>query len=237
MSSITLSPRLLSVGRLVPAGCRYADVGTDHAYLPVWLLQNGVVSRAIASDVREGPLARARQTAARYGLTGQISFRLCDGLSGIAPEEVDTVSIAGMGGETIADILSAAPWSGQGDRRWLLQPMSAAEDLRTWLYGHGFHIESEPQAQGGPPLYVTMLPPPAGPPPLSPGELWAGRQWEGMEAPPRGAYLDKLLLRASRARDGARASGRAEDLARARTFDDIYHSLTELKKEWDTWQR
>ena len=73
--------------------------------------------------------------------------------------------------------------------------------------------------------------------PLSPGELWAGRQWEGMEAPLRGAYLDKLLLRASRARDGARASGRAEDLARARTFDDIYHSLTELKKEWDTWQR
>ena len=91
-----LSPRLRSVAGLVPPGARFADVGTDHAYLPVWLLQQGIIEHALVSDLRPGPLDRARSTAARYGLAERMEFRLCDGLSGIAPAEADTIAIAGV---------------------------------------------------------------------------------------------------------------------------------------------
>ena len=128
-----LSPRLQSVADLVPEGARFADVGTDHAYLPVWLVLQGKIDRAVVSDLREGPLNRARQTAAHYEVEEKLSFRLCDGLAGISPDEADTISIAGMGGETIAEILTAAPWAGQEGRRLILQPMTAQEQLRAWL--------------------------------------------------------------------------------------------------------
>ena len=108
LRNMELSPRLRSVAELVPRGARFADVGTDHAYLPVWLLQRGVISRAVVSDLRQGPLDRARSTAEKYGLTSRMDFRLCDGLSAIRPEEADTIAIAGMGGETVAAILAYA---------------------------------------------------------------------------------------------------------------------------------
>ena len=111
MRTVELTPRLRSVAELVPRGARFADVGTDYAYLPVWLLQQGRITGAVASDLRPGPLERARGTAEKYGLTGRMDFRLCDGLSGIQPDEVSTIAMAGMGGETIAAILAAAPWS------------------------------------------------------------------------------------------------------------------------------
>ena len=99
MRTVELTPRLRSVAELVPRGARFADVGTDHAYLPVWLLQQGRITGAVASDLRPGPLERARGTAEKYGLTGRMDFRLCDGLSGIQPDEVNTIAMAGMGGE------------------------------------------------------------------------------------------------------------------------------------------
>ena len=138
-----LSPRLRSVAGLVPPGARFADVGTDHAYLPVWLLQQGIIEHALVSDLRPGPLDRARSTAARYGLAERMEFRLCDGLSGIAPAEADTIAIAGMGGETIAAILAAAPWVREQGCLLLLQPMSAQSALRPWLQRQGYRIERE----------------------------------------------------------------------------------------------
>ena len=156
MRKMELSPRLRSVAELVPPGAKFADVGTDHAYLPVWLLQRGVIRHAVASDLRHGPLDRARQTAEKYGLSGQMEFRLCDGLSGIAPEEADTIAIAGMGGETIAAILAAAPWTRERDCLLLLQPMSAQPFLRRWLQEHGYVIRRETLSREGSSLYVTL---------------------------------------------------------------------------------
>ena len=89
MRNMELSPRLRSVAELVPQGAGFADVGTDHAYLPVWLLLEGRIRRAIAADLRPGPLSRARATAQRYGCTRGIEFRLCDGLSGLSAGEAD----------------------------------------------------------------------------------------------------------------------------------------------------
>ena len=129
---LALQPRLHMLARLVPEGCRLTDVGTDHGYLPVVLLQQGRITAAIASDIGAEPLEHARRTAQQYGVKG-IDFRLCSGLSAIAPEETDVIVIAGMGGENIAQILAGAPWTADGRHTLLLQPQSRAEALRRFI--------------------------------------------------------------------------------------------------------
>lgn len=235
MRIFELSPRLRSVAGLVPHGARFADVGTDHAYLPVWLILSGVLDHAIASDLREGPLDRARQTAERYGVGERMSFRLCDGLSLIMPEEVDTIAIAGMGGETIAEILSAAPWTAEGERRFILQPMTAHPELRAWLNSHGFHIEREILTFEGKTIYSTFLVTPGQDAPLTPAEVWAGRQTQGMDAPLRGQYLEKLVRRAERAVFGVRCSAKSKDIIRRDEFEQVAIGLKRMKEEWDAW--
>lgn len=106
---LQLTPRLQAVADLVPKGARLADVGTDHAHLPVWLLLEGRISGAIASDIRPGPLERAKGTVEAYRVEERVSLRLCPGLEGITAHEVDTVTICGMGGDMMTDILGAAP--------------------------------------------------------------------------------------------------------------------------------
>ena len=100
-----LSPRLQGVAEMIPEGARLADVGTDHAYLPACLLMEGKIPSAIAADLREGPLSRARETAAEYGCGDRMAFRLCDGLSGIRPEKTDAVVIAGMLGANVLSLI------------------------------------------------------------------------------------------------------------------------------------
>ena len=151
-----LSPRLRMVGELVPEGARLADVGTDHAYLPAALILEGKIPWAIAADLRQGPLNRARATVREYGLTGKVAFRLCDGLSGIRPGEVDAVAAAGMGGETIAHILEGWPHAKAPGITWLLQPMTKAERLRDWLWGQGFSISREKCCTAAGRVYSVM---------------------------------------------------------------------------------
>ena len=139
---LALQPRLHMLARLVPEDCRLTDVGTDHGYLPVSLLQQGRIPSAIASDIGAEPLEHARRTAMQYGVT-DIDFRLCPGLSAIAPEETDVIVIAGMGGETIIAILQAAPWTKDGRHTLLLQPMTKAADLRHWLADNGYTFTGE----------------------------------------------------------------------------------------------
>lgn len=139
---LALQPRLHLLARLVPEGCRLTDVGTDHGYLPVALLQQGRITAAIASDIGAEPLEHARRTAMQYGVDG-MDFRLCAGLSGVAPEETDVIVIAGMGGETIISILQDAPWTADGQHRLLLQPMTKAAALRRWLADNGYTFTDE----------------------------------------------------------------------------------------------
>ena len=110
MKQLELTPRLKTIADLVCDGARLADIGTDHAYLPVWLLLNDRLKSAIAADIRPGPLDRARATAEEYDCTDRMRFVLCDGLSGLNRKDADTIVIAGMGGETIAAIMQAASW-------------------------------------------------------------------------------------------------------------------------------
>ena len=210
MRTVELTPRLRSVAELVPRGARFADVGTDHAYLPVWLLQQGRITGAVASDLRPGPLERARGTAEKYGLTGRMDFRLCDGLSGIQPDEVNTIAMAGMGGETI---------------------------LRRWLQAHDYTIRRELLSREGDTLYTTFEVY-AGPmAKLTPAELWAGRQTRGEGSPLRLAYLDRLLRQTERAIAGLKRSKRPEDASRLAELEQVHQGLLDMKEEWLSWQR
>lgn len=151
-----LTPRLAAVASLVRDGARVADIGTDHALLPVWLAESGRCPAAIASDIGEGPAAAARRTVEAAGLTGRIAVRVGDGLSPILPQEAEDIVIAGMGGETIAAILAAAPWVRDERLRLVLQPMSRPERLRRFLYENGFAIWRETVVAEGARLYVVM---------------------------------------------------------------------------------
>lgn len=228
-----LSPRLRMVGELVPAGARLADVGTDHAYLPAALILEGKIPWAIAADLRRGPLDRARATVQEYGLTGKVAFRLCNGLTGIQPDEVDAVAIAGMGGETIAAILSAAPWVRKRDVPLVLQPMSSMPELRGWLQKNGFSIVEERLAQEGDTLYTALLVRAGEMSPLSPAELWAGKNTAD---PLRGTWLDQWIARTGRALEGM-AQGRGEEvLSRRKALEEVREGLFDMKKEWELWQ-
>ena len=153
---ITLDKRLSAVAALVRQGSRLADIGTDHAYLPVHLVQAGVCLSAIASDIGAGPLDAARRTVTENGLTSEIALRLGNGLATVSAGEVEDIAIAGMGGETIVMILEAAPWVQNEGIRLILQPMTRAEDLRRWLLTHGFTILEEHLIIDGRHLYPVM---------------------------------------------------------------------------------
>ena len=232
-----LTPRLRAAAELVERGSCLADIGTDHAYLPVWLLLEGRIRRAIAADLRPGPLSRARATAQRYGCTRGIDFRLCDGLSGLSAGEADTIVIAGMGGETIARILEGASWVREGAITLILQPMSAQQELRRWLWRSGFCLDREEIVCEGEKLYNIVVARFGGAVPLALGEEWAGRQYPGLDQPLRGRYLRRLLEKTDRALAGlaqsrdAGADPRREELLRLR------RELEDMEKEWNTWQQ
>ncbi|MGM9669999.1 MAG: class I SAM-dependent methyltransferase [Oscillospiraceae bacterium] len=139
METIRLSNRLQAVASWITPCGTVADVGTDHGYLPVWLLQTHTAQRVIASDIHAGPLDRARRSAAEYSLENAIRFELCDGLQFAGADAADTVVIAGMGGETIITILDAAPWTRNG-RRLVLQPQSKIRELTDWLQDNGYML-------------------------------------------------------------------------------------------------
>lgn len=210
---MVLSSRLAAVAALVPSGARLADIGTDHAYLPVSLLLEGRIDHAIAADVRKGPLDHARRTAEEYGVENQLDFRLCDGLAGIRADECDTITIAGMGGETIAGILSRAEWAREG-KRLILQPQSTQEVLRDFLSRNGWKIFSESIVREGERWYPVLLVGGGEMPLLSPGEAMAGRPESWLVQPERVDYLYWLLRRTQRQLEGLERSARAEDVPR-----------------------
>ena len=128
---------------LVPPGLAVADIGSDHAYLPVHLVRAGLCPRAIASDIGEGPLENARKTILRANLQDKIELRLSDGFSRFTRLDAACWIMAGMGGTLMARLLDAAPWLCSPGTILVAQPMRHADDLRAWLIAHGFRIETE----------------------------------------------------------------------------------------------
>ena len=138
-----MSERLLSVASLVTPGSRTADIGTDHGYVPVYLVENGIVAAAIAMDLRKGPLARAQETVNGAGLSDRIELRISDGLEKLKPGEADTAVIAGMGGMLICRILTAHPATTASLKELVLEPQSEVDKVRRLLSEIGFAITDE----------------------------------------------------------------------------------------------
>ena len=228
---LQLQPRLQCIASLVQKGAHLADVGTDHGYLPVYLLQEGTIERAIASDINALPLDHARATAGEYGVTEKIDFRLCPGLAFIRADECDTVAIAGMGGETILGILEAAAWTRDGAHTLILQPQTKVDLLRRWLCESGYRFLEEKLVRDKEQLYVVF-------------RVRAGMGQELSEAdaltglllrsdPLYGEYLSQHLIKLNRARDGLAVSSLADKEARIAHLENLIEEIERRKGEWE----
>ncbi|MBQ7335395.1 MAG: SAM-dependent methyltransferase [Clostridia bacterium] len=144
MSNFTVpDTRLCSAVPYLKRGGRVIDVGTDHAYLPVYLVREGIASRALACDINRGPIERARAHIAAAGLSDLIETMQTDGLCGTEGFAPDDIMVFGMGGELIVRILSDAEWIKDLRIGLILQPMTRAHLLRRWLLENGFAITGE----------------------------------------------------------------------------------------------
>ena len=140
---IKLSQRLQAIADLVPAGAKVADIGTDHGFLPCYLAQSGKAELVIACDVNAQPLALAQKNITDYNVGDKVSTRLGNGLAVLKPGEVDTVTIAGMGGALMIDILDASPMVVDRLKRIVLQPNVGAEAVRIWAEKNRWQIVAE----------------------------------------------------------------------------------------------
>lgn len=152
---MSVDNRLKKIAGMVSVGSTVADIGTDHAYLPVFLVKEGIVSKAFACDVVDGPLENARINILKSGVSG-ITVRKGDGLNAVKPFEADTFIIAGMGGDLIARILTDSPWIKNEKYELILQPMTAVEDLREYLCRNGFKITLEQAVKSQGRIYTVM---------------------------------------------------------------------------------
>ena len=139
---IKLSKRLSTVASFVRNGVIVADVGTDHAYLPIYLVQSKKAKKAIATDINEGPLSRARENILQNGLENEILTYISNGLNGIESNFPDDIMICGMGGELIAEILDKSNYVKNSNVNLILQPMTSVKELREYLQ-NGFFIYDE----------------------------------------------------------------------------------------------
>ena len=137
------SRRMRMLASMVTAGNTLADIGTDHAYIPIFLRQEGVIASAIAMDVRKGPLQRAAAHIEEAGLSEYIETRLSAGLEMLACDEADTILIAGMGGPLMNRILAAKPEVAKQAKELILQPQSEIGETRAFLAQAGFEMQQE----------------------------------------------------------------------------------------------
>jgi len=226
LGTLELTPRLQLLADWVPSGARLADVGTDHAYLPVWLRLHGRVVSAIACDLREGPLARARETGRTWGVDG-VDYRLGNGLAVVAPKEADTIVIAGMGGENIAAILAQAPWTADGRPTLLLQPQTRAEALRAFLAENGYAVRREALVEDRGTIY-PMMEAGGGEMFLTLGQLYGGAAL--LRDPLGERYIIEKIIRLQSAVAGLNCSVSGQE--KADGLREIITALLSMREEW-----
>ena len=149
-----LTPRLLKIAEMVKEGASVIDVGTDHAYVPIYLVSEKKAKRALATDVNDGPIRRAAENISAYGLSDFITTQKTNGLCGVDSSMFDTIIIAGMGGILIGEILEKA--TDTDGKTFILQPMTAAMELREYLVNHGYIISEEAIVSEEEKLYTVI---------------------------------------------------------------------------------
>ncbi|MEO4052278.1 tRNA (adenine(22)-N(1))-methyltransferase TrmK [Solibacillus sp. CAU 1738] len=158
MNAQKLSKRLETVASFVPTGAVVADIGSDHAYLPCYLVHKGMVKRAVAGEVVKGPYESAVRQVRTEGLTNSITVRMADGLAAIEESDhIDTVTIAGMGGPLIVSILEKHPEALKSVTRLILQPNIHAKVIREWALAHGWAILDEAILEEDEKIYEVLV--------------------------------------------------------------------------------
>ncbi len=156
MKSATIGKRLLSAVKFVRQGAVFADIGTDHAYLPIYLLKTGKIDSAVLADINEGPLASARENARLVGVLEKTELVLTDGAAALSEKGITDVALFGMGGELIARIIDDAPFLKSDGIRLILQPMSKARELCEYVINAGFSIVGEAFSEDSGKFYRTI---------------------------------------------------------------------------------
>ncbi len=165
-----LTPRLKMVADAVPESRVVCDIGTDHAYVPIYLIKNKICRSCIAADIRKGPLKAAQENIKKFGVENDVKPRLSDGFCALSQFEAETAIIAGMGGETIAKILE----KDIGVKNFVLQPQTAKAFLRLFLQQNGYLIKKEYLCREGEKMYVCIFAARGKMPPLSETEAQIG---------------------------------------------------------------
>ncbi len=156
-SESRLDNRLMLCANFVRNGAKLADIGTDHAYLPVWLCRIGKCPSAIAADINPEPLKRGYATIINAQMSDKVKTRLSDGLKEIKADEADDIVISGMGGELIAKILSECEFSKDSSKHFILQPMTKSEYLIKWLCENGYKILKQNCCTAAKKCYTVLL--------------------------------------------------------------------------------
>lgn len=223
-----MNNRLKTVISYVSEGVGVIDVGTDHGYLPAELARRGYGGKIFASDINAAPLDAARRTAEKAGVDFRIQFLLGDGLSLCPPDEVDTIIIAGMGGDLICRILDMAEWCMDARYKLILQPMTKPEVLRYWLVNNEFEISSEALAEDAGTIYQIFTARFGGQTLLRDAELFSGAYELVKTEPLFPEMLERLIARFEKAVAGLR---RAKDApaGRLEILNEILSQLKEMK--------
>ncbi len=201
-----LSNRLQTAAQFCRDGAAIADIGTDHAYLPIYLVQTGRAVRAIASDIAPGPLNSAKKNIDAAGLAGFIELRLGNGLTTIGAQDADDIFICGMGGLVMSEMIDNAAWLRQGGKRLILQPMTKAYELRKFLFSSGFDIIAEKAVRDAQKIYTVMCAEYAGSVDYEDLLCYTGRLAPGTDAFARD-YLIKVCSDLDNRINGAKATG------------------------------
>ncbi len=232
MRGLKLSPRLAAAAAFVPAGARLADIGTDHGYVPVYLAEKGICRFIAASDIKEGPLSSAVRTAREREVEDKITFLLTDGLNGMDNLDLDTVLIAGMGGETIVSILENAPWTANENVTLILQPQTKIPEVSEYLIKINKPPADASLARDSGRLYLILKAAGRGNYDPTEAEKYVPRKLIEKEDPLLPEYLESLIFRLGRAKtamDGA-------NIENARLTEAL-NGLENMKEEASKWHR
>ncbi len=225
--AIMLTPRLRTIAEMVDSGSKVADIGTDHGFIPIYLLILGKISYAVASDIHMGPLDKARENTLKYGVGEKMRLCRADGMEGLRENEVDTAVIAGMGGELMGRILNRVP---QGVNTLILQPMTDVDGVRKKVHQIGFTLVQEKIVREEEKFYIVLKARRGACP------YWSERDyiispllWEDEEL---GSYLELKLSQVQRALDQLKHSKRTEIIKQFELIKSWYEERLETWRQY-----
>ncbi len=224
--TLNLNPRLRKIAELVPPNRCTADIGTDHGYIPIELVNKGITLHGIASDINKGPLLRARANIQKHNLESSIETRLGSGLSTLSPGDAEVIIIAGMGGILISEILKVSKEIVNSAKLLILQPMTAVTELRQYLVENGFKIESEHLVAEEDKLYNIIVASPNGSCHYTLAELYLGKNLDKTSPDLFSRYREAVLKKLRRRKTGLAKSHLPEN---KQQFDQICNTLDILE--------